>query len=167
MQKGEIGRELEQPRGAILGRAVVEAAHRPLGDLADQHGEHQRRQGDDPDPRQAIEQIVAARRRVERGAANEPAGDQHAAEHEKPDHRLVAEPGDEEEGPHRGGFGAGDIAAVGADGVQPGMMEQDQEHRQPAQVVEDRREARTGPPTSARGALAAGCRALSRHDRSA
>jgi hypothetical protein len=66
----------------MLGQAVVEAAHRPLADLADQDGEHQRWQGNDPDPRQAIEQIVAARRRVERGAADEPAGDQGAAEHE-------------------------------------------------------------------------------------
>jgi hypothetical protein len=111
----------------------------------DQNREQERRDRHDPDPGQPVEQVVGAVAGREPAALEEAAGDQDAAQHEKADHRLVAEPGCEEERPDRQSSRPGDIRAPVADRVQSEMAEQDQERGQPADVVERRAKTRREP----------------------
>jgi hypothetical protein len=76
---------------------------------------------------------------------DEPPGDQDAAQHEEADHRLVAEPGQEEERLHRQRLRARHVGAVVADRVQTQMEHQDQERREPADLVEERAQLRAEP----------------------
>jgi hypothetical protein len=145
VQEQEVCAEVERAGRAVVDQAVVEAAEREAGDVSERGRQQERRQGDDPDPGQAVEQIGGAIGGAEASAGDQLAGDKRAAQHEEGDDRLVGEPGQEEEGPHVGAPGAGHVAAVGADRVQAEMAEQDQEGREPADVVQDSAELRREP----------------------
>ena len=122
-----------------------------MREVGDDDREDQRRQRHRPDAGEAIDQIVGVLVEREGGPADEFAGDQGAAQHEEDDHRLVAEPGHEEERLDQDTVGPGHVAAIVADGMQAEMAEQDQERGQPAKVVEDCGQARlhAGGPGSA------------------
>jgi hypothetical protein len=123
----------------------LELAERPLREMSHERREQQRRDRHDPDPGEPVEQIVGMLAERERRPHDEPPRDQGAAQHQETDHRLMAEPGQEEERLDRLRLRAGHIRVVVANRVQAQMEEQDQESREPADLVEERAQLRAEP----------------------